>query len=243
MNETLGTQQAVVRFLVMPILFLTVALLGGLRVDASHAFVMVPPPLVTLVLAVLLARLFARARLVRLECWLGAGQPGLTVLSHLLTLLALYFATAQAFNSVLPERGLLHWLFVFFFFWTLWNDQFSPFDARRLLRSVGVLFGTAFLLKHLLLAGLHTPEAGWSRRLLGAVLEGVSLGSLEQPAFAPATGYLSFFTLAMYVIGLALLPSSPQPAGSEALVPVGSAAVVQVPEGEQSGGTRSGPSA
>jgi hypothetical protein len=241
MTETLGTQQAVVRFLVMPILFLTVTLLGGLRVDAGHAFVLVPPPLVTLVLAVLLARLFARARLVRLERWLGAGQPGLTVLSHLLTLLALYFATAQAFNSVLPERGLLHWLFVFFFFWTLWNDQFSPFDARRLLRSVGVLFGTAFLLKHLLLAGLHAPEAGWSRRLLGAVLEGVSLGSLEQPAFAPATGYLSFFTLALYVIGLALLPSAPPPVHG-ALVPVGPAAAVQIRDEEYSGGTRSGPS-
>jgi hypothetical protein len=211
MSEPESAQQAVVRFLVLPMLFLTVALLGGVRVDAGHAFVLVPPPLVTLVLAVMLARLFARARLVRLERWLGDGQSGLTVVSHLLTLLALFFGTAQAFNSVLPERGLLHWLFVFFFLWTLWNDQFSPFDARRLLRSVGVLFGTAFLLKHLLLAGLHAPEAGWSRRLLGAVLEGVSLGSLEQPSFAPATGYLSFFTLALYVIGLALLPAAPEP--------------------------------
>jgi hypothetical protein len=223
------SQQAVVRFVVLPMLLLTVALLGGVRVDAGHGFVLVPPPLVTLVLAVLLARLFARARLVRVDRWLAGDQSALTVVSHLLTLLALFFATAQAFNAVLPERGLLHWLFVFFFFWTLWNDQFSPFDARRLLRSVGVLFGTAFVLKHLLLAGLHAPEAGWSRRLLTALLEGVSLGSLEQPAFAPATGYLSFFTLALYVIGLALLPSAPEPVRGE-LMAVGTTAVVPIAE-------------
>src|SRR5207245_5751661 len=95
-REPPSSQEAVVRFLILPALFLTVALLGGIRVDATRAFVLVPPPLVTLVLAVLLARLFAQGGLVRLDRWLG-GLPGLTVLSHVLTLLALFFATAQAF--------------------------------------------------------------------------------------------------------------------------------------------------
>jgi hypothetical protein len=40
-------------------------------------------------------------------------------------------------------------MFSFFFLWTLWTNQFSSFDARRLLRSIVVLFGTAFMLKHL----------------------------------------------------------------------------------------------
>jgi hypothetical protein len=201
--------RTLVRSLLLPTVFLTVVLLGGLRVSAeTRAFVFVAPPLVTLVLAVLLMLLFVRGRLVETRDWLSHSLPALSNVSHTLTLLTLFFASAQAFNSVLPERGLLHWLFSFFFLWTLWNNQFSAFDARRLLRSLAVLFGTAFLLKHLLLAGLYAPEGGWLRRMTGALLEGVSLGTLEAERFAPATGYISFFTLALYVGGLVLVMSS-----------------------------------
>jgi hypothetical protein len=125
-------------------------------------------------------------------------------------LLALFFASAQAFTSVLPERGLFRWMFAFFFLWTLWNNQFASFDARRLLRSLAALFGTAFVLKHMLLASLYAPDGGWLKRLAGALLEGVTQGTLgTQETFAPANGYISFFTLALYVLGLVLLPSAP----------------------------------
>jgi hypothetical protein len=100
---------------------------------------------------------------------------------------------------------LLHWLFSFFFLWTLWNNQFSSFDARRLLRSLAILFGTAFVLKHMMLASLYAPEGGWLKRAAGTLLQGVSLGTLDAPSFAPATGYISFFTLTLYVAGLVLL--------------------------------------
>src|SRR5688572_28050409 len=56
--------QALVSFVLLPMLFLTVTLLGGLRVNAADgAFVFVPPPLITLVLAVLLLLLFVRGGL------------------------------------------------------------------------------------------------------------------------------------------------------------------------------------
>jgi hypothetical protein len=203
--------RALVRFIALPMIFLTVALLGGLRVSADdYVFVFVAPPLITLVLAVLLMLLFARGRAIELGQWVSSDHPTLVNVSHALTLLALFFASAQAFNSVLPERGLLYWLFSFFFLWTLWNNQFSSFDARRLLRSLAVLFGTAFVLKHLLLASLYAPEGGWLKRLAGALLEGVSLGTLDAQAFAPATGYISFFTLALYVTGLVLMTPAPE---------------------------------
>ena len=197
--------RSLLHFIVLPLLFLTVALLGGLRISADHAFIFVAPPLVTLVLAVLLMLLFVRGRLVEFNQWLRSDRPPLTNISHGWMLIALFFASAQAFNSVLPERGLLHWLFSFFFLWTLWNNQFSSFDARRLLRSLTVLFGTAFALKHILLASLYSPEGGWLKKVAGALLQGVSLGTLDAPAFAPASGYISFFTLALYVAGLLLL--------------------------------------
>ncbi len=200
-------------------IFMTVTLLGGLRVSAEdRVFVFVGPPLVTLVLATLLMLLFVRGQLVELKAWLNSERPALENVAHALTLLSLFFASAQAFNSVLPERGLLFWLFSFFFLWTLWNNQFASFDAKRLLRSLAVLFGTAFVLKHMLLATLYAPEGGWLKRVAGALLEGVSLGTLDTQAFAPATGYISFFTLALYVAGLILLPSAPET--NEAVKPI-----------------------
>lgn len=203
--------RALVRFVLLPLLLLTVALLGGLRVSQDdHAFIFIAPPLVTLILSVLLMLLFVRGHLVELRAWVRSDYPLLVNVSHILTLVSLFFASAQSFNSVLPETGLLFWLFSFFFLWTLWNNQFSNFDARHTLRSLTVLFGTAFVLKHMLLASLYAPEGSWLRKLAGVVLEGISLGSLAPQKFAPATGYISFFTLALYVTALILLTPQPE---------------------------------
>ena len=208
--------QALLSYWVLPSIFLTVALLGGLRVGAEdRAFIFFPPPLITLVLAVLLILLFVRGGLIEMRSWIAANEPPLRNLSHIWVLLTLFFASAQAFNSVLPERGLLHWLFSFFFLWTLWNNQFSSFDARRLLRSLVVLFGTAFVLKHLLLASLYGSSGGWLQRLAGVLAQGVSLGTLDAPMFAPATGYISFFTLGLYIAGLLVMSFNEQIANSK----------------------------
>ena len=209
-------QRAFAHYVLLPMVLLTVALLGGVRVASSGgALLFVPPPLVTLVLAGLLMSLFARGGLVRPGSWVRGDQPLLVNVSHVLTLVALFASSAQAFNSVLPEQGLLHWLFSFFFLWTLWNNQFSSFDPGRLLRSLAVLFGTAFALKHMLLAGLRPADGSLMSRVAAALLQGVSLGSLDLPAFAPATGYISFFTVALYVGGLMMVPAAPAPGETE----------------------------
>ena len=142
---------------------------------------------------------------------LSVENPPLTNIAHVWLLITIFFAGAQAFNSVLPEHGLLHWLFSFFFLWTLWNNQFSSFDARRLLRSLAVLFGTAFVLKYMLLASLYSQDGGWLKRVAGALLSGVTLGTLDAPVFAPATGYISFFTIGLYIAGLVLMGFDHQP--------------------------------
>jgi hypothetical protein len=207
MNDYVERNRQVLHFIVLPTVLLTVVLLGGLRVDANNGqFIFIAPPLVTLLLAALLGSLFLRAGTLVLHRWLAIDQPLLTNIAHLLTLLALFFASAQAFNSVLPETGLLHWMFSFFFLWTLWTNQFAAFDPRRLLRSLVVLFGTAFVLKHLLMAGLYGNEGGWLSRLAGTVLQGISITG---PGFAPATGYISFLALALYVGALLLVAPIP----------------------------------
>jgi hypothetical protein len=210
MTENRARNQALLVYVLLPTIFLTVALLGGLRVAAvTGALVFVPPPLVTLLLGVMLMVLFVRGGAVRTGRWLSSDNAPLANVSHALTLGSLFFASAQCFNSVLPERGLFRWMFAFFFLWTLWNNLFAPFDARRLLRSLAALFGTAFVLKHLLLTSLYEPEGGWLKRLAGLALEGFTLGALGEHASAPATGYVSFFALALYVLGLYLLPPAP----------------------------------
>jgi hypothetical protein len=221
--------QALVSYVVLPFIFLTVALLGGLRVSgADQAFMFLPPSLITLVLAVLLLLLFVRGGLIDLRSLIAADNPPLTNVAHIWMLFTLFFASAQAFNSVLPERGLLHWLFSFFFLWTLWNNQFSSFDARRLLRSLVVLFGTAFVLKHILLASLYSPDDGWLKRVTAALVSGVTLGALDAPQFAPATGYISFFTLGLYLVGLMLISfSHQQTASSDLVLPSGSSPTVR----------------
>lgn len=198
--------RALVDFVVLPSLFLTVALLGGLRISAeSRTFIFIAPPLITLLLATLSMLLFVRGGLLRFHQWVGGDFPPLTNIAHIWMFITIFFGSAQAFNSVLPERGLFHWLFSFFFLWTLWNDQFSSFDTRRLLRSLTILFGTAFILKYILLASLYNPEGGWFNRIAGTLLQGVTLSSLDTPTFATVSGYIAFFTLALYVAGLILL--------------------------------------
>ena len=210
-TDTRTRNRALLRHVVLPTVFLTAALLGGLRVAAeSGALVFVTPPLVTLVLALMLLALFARGGALRFGRWLSADNGAAENVSHALTLGALFFASAQAFNSVLPEAGLPRFVLACFFLWTLWQNQFSNFDPRRLLRSLAALFGTAFFVKHVLLASLAGPGGGWLSRLAASALEGVTLGTLSGPAYAAATGYVSFFALALYVGGLFLLPPAPE---------------------------------
>src|SRR5258706_575969 len=116
MKDYTERNRALLHFIVTPTILLTVALLGGLRVDAqTRQFIFIAPPLVTLVLAILLGSLFVRAGAIDLRQWLALEQPMLTNVAHLLTLAALLFASGQAFNSVLPASGLLHLMFSFLF--------------------------------------------------------------------------------------------------------------------------------
>lgn len=202
--------RALMRYVLLPTCLLTVALLGGVRVNfETRAFQFIAPPLITLFLAALTFALLMRGHAIILNRWLSSARAPLANIAHALTLVVLFFATAQSFNAVLPERGLFRFLLAFFFLWTLWNNLFSSFDARRVLRSLTALFGMAFVIKHLLLVNLYSSNDGsWMKRLASVVFENITTTIFENERFAPATGYIAFFALLLYLCGLVLLSFS-----------------------------------
>jgi hypothetical protein len=194
-------------YLFVPFLFLTVALLGGLRIGAETGeFVFVRPALFCLIAAAMLLVLFFRAGLLKLVGWFSDDFTTLRNISNGAVLLSLFAASVQIFNSLIPEIGLPFWIVGFCFFWTLWNNLFSEFDTRRLMRSLGALFGLAFVVKYLILLNLSAPvgESWWQAITQNPGREGLTwLFSL--PRYATATGYIQFFALAFYLFGLFLL--------------------------------------
>ena len=183
---------------------LTVALLGGLRVRRGRPCLRLPAAAARDPGAwpALLMALFVRGGLVRRRrLGVGGDRPAARErVAHVLTLAGalrrlragLQLGAARAGPAALALRRSSS-------SGRSGTTSSRPSTRARLLRSLAVLFGTAFVLKHMLLAGLRPAETGWVRRVAAALLQGVSLGTLDVPAFAPATGYISFFTIALYV--------------------------------------------
>ena len=200
-------QSAYLNYLLIPLLFLVVTLLGGLRSSAENgALLFLRPELTCLIFAAILLLLFFRVRLLRLEGWFSEEFSTVKNIANASVLFTLFTATTQIFNSLLPEKGLPFWIVALLFFWTLWNNLFSVFDAKRLLQSLVGLFGLAFVLKYLILASLSfSGEATWSQKVLETVMKEASFGLIDLPKFSSGTGYLQFFTLVFYLLGLFLL--------------------------------------
>lgn len=189
----------------LPMLFLTVALLGGLRVGDRVTFV--PPPLFALVLAMMLFGVLVRGRVLAPERLMSASRLPLENLNGLAVVLSTFFAAAQIFNLVTPEAGLPFLLFNVLLFVLLVNTLAAFPDRVSVLRSMAVITGAAYILKFILLGALSDPGEGALKRILYVMLEGVTLGTLTQPRLHPAAGYLAFATLVLFLIGLAMLPA------------------------------------
>lgn len=188
----------------LPLLFLTVAFLGGMQLGARVTFV--PPPLFSLVLAMLLVALLVRSGALAPDALVNSERPPLANANGLLLLLVLFAATAQAFHLATPASGLPLVLFDTFLFVLLVNTLTAAPDRLRVLRSLMVILGSAFILKFVVLAALSDPAGGRLKRVLQLLLEGITLGSLTQDPMRPASGYIAFATLVLYLFGLALLP-------------------------------------
>lgn len=201
-------QRAGLAYLGLPTLFLLVTLLGGLRFGAvDSSFIFLKPALIALVFAALTVVLYFGSGLIEGGGWLSERQTLLKNAAGIGILLTLFTATVQLFNALLPEQGLPFWIVGFCFFWTIWNNLFADFDPRRLLRSLVALFGLAFVVKYLLLANLSAePSGNWLQNIIANPGKEALTYLLDLPRYAAATGYVQFFTLAFYLIGLYILP-------------------------------------
>jgi hypothetical protein len=188
----------------LPLIMLTVTLLGGLRV--AERVILMPPSLSALVLAMLLLGILVRSGALAPERLMSAARSPAANLNGLVVLLATFLASAQAFNLATPESGLPRLLFSVFLFVLLLNTMAASSDRIRTLRSMAVTFGSAFVLKFIVLAAISDPDGGRLKRILLVMLEGLTLGTLTQGTFHPITGYLAFFTFVLFVVGLSLLP-------------------------------------
>ena len=197
-------------YLLLPFIFLTVTLLGGLRLGTpNNDFIFWRPALFCLISAAILMVLFFRARLISVEGWFSEDFSALKNVANGAVLVTLFAASVQIFNSLLPEQGLPFWVFAFCFFWSLWNNLFADFDVRKLLRSLGAMFSLAFVVKYLLLVNLTAPA---SESMLQALWENATKEIityvLNLPRYSAGTGYIQFFTVVFYLLGLFLLPNS-----------------------------------
>ena len=191
--------------LVLPLIFLTVTLLGGMRFGVgSNEFLFIAPPLICLVFGVFLMALFVRSKLIDPSGYFSESFPVLDNITGVLLLVTLFAASVQVFNSLIPEAGLPFWVVAFCFLWTLWNNLFAGFDAKRLLQSLGGLFVLAFAFKYMVLLNFSVEKSdGWWDFLTSGNITGEALSSLLSiPPFSPATGYLQFFALLLFLIGL-----------------------------------------
>jgi hypothetical protein len=195
----------------LPLIFLTVTLMGGFRSPLAGGMRFLAPELSYLVLGVLILGVAFRSGLLRPHLLISHRRTPLENTSGAIVLASLFVASAQVVNSLAPEDGLLHLLYCFFFAGLLWNTLAARPDRRRLLHSLFVILSAAFIFKYVLLAGLYDPRGGLTRRVLTALLEGVALGTLRYQPSGPLTGYVAFVTGLLYLAGLAMLPTSPAP--------------------------------
>ena len=197
---------AVTEALVLPFVFLTIALLGGLEFNTAGA-VWSGPSLFSLVLALLLIGGLVRSGTLAPDRLLHASRSSLANANGAVLLASVFAAAAQVFQMLTPREGLPMLLVGVLLFVLLVNALAATPDRVSLLRSVSIVTGSAFLLKFVVLAALGDVDGSRTKRVILALFDVATLGTIAQAPLHPAAGYLAFFVTVMFLIGVSSLPS------------------------------------
>jgi hypothetical protein len=202
---------------VLPLLFLTVTLLAGVRVDAAVA--LEPPSLFALVLGTLLLGTLVRSGALAPARLLHGARPMAANANGAVVLVTLFLAGAQVLAMLTPRSGLPLFFVDVFLFVLLLNTLVAQPDRVRLLRSLAVIFGSALVLKFVVLASLSSPGGSRTTRVLVALFDAATFGTIAQEPQTSGAGYLAFAAIALFLAGIAALPPARLFADSTALEP------------------------
>jgi len=202
---------------VLPLLFLTATLLAGLRTGAAVA--LEPPSLFALVLATMLLGALVRSGALDPARLLHGSRPIVANANGAVVLATLFLAGSQVLAMVTPRTGLPLFFVDIFLFVLLLNTLVAQPDRVRLLRSLAVIFGSALVIKFVILASLSAPAGSRTTRVMVALFDAATFGTIAQEPHSAGAGYVAFAAIALFLAGLAALPSARPFAQSTALQP------------------------
>jgi hypothetical protein len=196
---------AVREAIVLPAALLTVLLAGSIRMAQTTVFS--PPSVFALVLGLLVVRVIVQSGALAPERLLANSRSAVGNLNGVAIVLSLWLASAQVVAVLIPEAGLPRIVFAVFLLILLINTAAAAPDRVRLLRSLAVSFGALFLVKFVVLRELSASGTSGLKRVLQALLEGITLGSLLQPPSDVVTSYLGLLSLVLFLVAVFLLPA------------------------------------
>jgi len=206
---------------VLPLLFLTVTLIAGVQLGARPA--LVAPSLFSLILATLLVAALVRSGALAPARLLNATRGPLANANGGVVLVTVFVAAAQLLTMLAPLAGLPLFFVDLFLLVLFANTLVTMPDRVRLLRSLAVILGAAFVVKFIILAGLSEPSGNRLTRVLIALFDAGTFGTIAQQPVHPAAGYLAFAAIALFLMGIAALPAAVTTALARPASPVTSA--------------------
>jgi len=190
----------------LPFIFLTVALSGGLDPGAARPWSAASP--FALLLAILMIVALVRSGALAPQRLMDRSRGPLANANGFVVLVCVFAASAQLLHMLIPRSGVPAVFVGVVLLLLLVNTLAAEPDRARMLRSLAVLVGSAFVLKFILLAALADPAGGRTKRVLLALFDVATLGTVVQAPLHPAAAYVAFFTGLLFLIGVAMLPSA-----------------------------------
>jgi hypothetical protein len=197
--------------IVIPLLFLTSILLAA--TDVGPRVTVTPPSLFSLVLATLLVGTLVRCGAVAPARLLHGDRTMLANANGFIVIATLFLSAAQIMSMLTPQTGLPMLFVNVFLFVLLMNTWVAMPDAVRLLRSLAVTLGSALVFKFVILDGLAAPATSRTARVLAALFDVATLGTVSQPPRSAIAGYMAFVAVLLFLAGVSLLPR-PRSAGT-----------------------------
>jgi hypothetical protein len=158
------------------------------------------------VLGVLLLATLVRSGALDPSRLLHGARPMVANANGAIVLAALLGASAQVLAMLTPRSGLPMFFVSVFLFVLLLNTFVAVPIRPRLLRSLAVTLGSTLVLKFVVLAALSSPGPSRTARVLAALFDAATFGAIAQSPQPAASGYVAFAAVALYLVGLSLLP-------------------------------------